>query len=72
MTASPLVDRLADLIAQRALAPGQKLPSERTLASSSACRVRPCARPLACSPAGVYWWPAMAVALSWPKTSMRR
>jgi GntR family L-lactate dehydrogenase operon transcriptional regulator len=33
MTASPLVDRLADLIAQRALAPGQKLPSERTLAS---------------------------------------
>ncbi|BEV14255.1 FCD domain-containing protein [Herbaspirillum sp. DW155] len=33
MTASPLVDRLADLIAQRALAPGQKLPSERALAS---------------------------------------
>jgi GntR family L-lactate dehydrogenase operon transcriptional regulator len=33
MTASPLVDRLADLIAQRALVPGQKLPSERTLAS---------------------------------------
>ncbi|MRT27727.1 FCD domain-containing protein [Herbaspirillum sp. CAH-3] len=33
MTASPLVDRLADLIAQRALVPGQKLPSERALAS---------------------------------------
>ena len=33
MTASPLVDRLANLIAQRALVPGQKLPSERTLAT---------------------------------------
>ncbi|MCI1006943.1 FCD domain-containing protein [Herbaspirillum sp. C7C8] len=33
MTASPLVDRLASLIARRALAPGQKLPSERALAA---------------------------------------
>jgi len=33
MTASPLVDRLASLIARQALAPGQKLPSERTLAA---------------------------------------
>ncbi|WP_317616320.1 hypothetical protein [Paracoccus mutanolyticus] len=39
-----VADQILALVARQGLGPGARLPSERDLADSSACRARRCAR----------------------------